>query len=383
MKLPISLSRGNRRSQPASAPASQPVNKSARNTVSATEAITQSQAISPAPLGAYEDAWAETVLHLSNTDVLSGPQNAIVFGAKVMGRQAVMLRLANLINARFAVDHHAAVYADIQQRVSASTMYSWTSVDSLYRGLVVAPMDWARDQLHIREDRELQKIIPQLDALLNVPVSKLNMLAVRDAFLRWLDHLGIQELALFIDDVTALAPEFVPVLLQMLLDTFPRGGRVSMKIGGLKHSLKLEERARRGGLGLQFNHDILTGLDLEQMLQAPDVSPSPIDPRQVFLLACLRKHAPAIAARVQSETAITWDALFEPADLWFRLFSASGWDVNVVGIAAENLLAALSSAERTKAEAPQVDQAVERAKVQVGVGVRAQKTTTATTAPAR
>src|SRR5512134_3206116 len=100
------------------------------------EAIAQSQAGDSSSLGPHSDQWAEIVLRFSNTDLLTGPQNSLIFGATAMGRQAVVMRLANLVNARFGAEHHAAVYVDLQQMVSASTVYTWTSVDAVYRELI-------------------------------------------------------------------------------------------------------------------------------------------------------------------------------------------------------------------------------------------------------
>jgi hypothetical protein len=355
MKLPRPWQRAEHSQQPTVNPAN------------ASDAITQSQAGDRAALGPYLDQWAETVLKSSNRELLTGLQNAIVFGTKSMGRQAVMLRLANLVNARFNVDHHAAVYVEIEQMVSASTVYTWTSIDVIYRGVVSAALTWARTQLRIKEDRELHKFAEQFETLLNVPVSKLDMLAVRDTFLHWLDRMGIQNLSLFVDDVSSLAPEFIPVLLQMLLDTFPRGGRVSFKIGGVKQLLKLEERAKRGALGMQFSHDILVGLDLDQVLQAPDVAASQLDPRQVFLLACIQKLAPNLAGPLQQQADPEWDKLFEPADVWFTLYKAGDFDISIVATALANLLPTLAGPELVKADLARIEQAVERAKVQSGL----------------
>jgi hypothetical protein len=131
MKLPKSWQRAERSQQPTVNPAN------------ASEAISHNQAGDRSALGPYLDQWAETVLRFSNKELLTGLQNAIIFGTKPMGRQAVMLRLANLVNARFGVDHHAAVYIEIEQMVSAprsipgrrSTPYTVVWCLRLYHGL--------------------------------------------------------------------------------------------------------------------------------------------------------------------------------------------------------------------------------------------------------
>jgi hypothetical protein len=319
------------------------------------------------PANPYIEQWADIVLRLSNSDLLAGPQNALIFGAKAMGRQAVMTRVAGMVNARRNTEHCAAVYIDMQQMVSASTVYTWTSVDAVYRDLISAPLIWARATVGARPDRELQKLEDKLMVLLDMPVAKLDMLAARDAFYAWMGRLGIQTLSFFVDDVSSLAPGFIPVLLQMLLDTFPRGSRVCFKLAGLKQSLKLEERAKRGALGMQFSHDILAGLDLEQLLQSGDVSPSQFDPRQIFLLACIQKLAPALVARVEPNPEPAWGNLFDPPEAWFGLFKGAEFDIEIVGAALENLLPELIAAPDAKADPPKIAQAAERAKAQAGL----------------
>lgn len=331
------------------------------------EAIAQCRAGDQSSIGPHTDQWAEIVLRFSNTDLLAGPQNALVFGTKPMGRQAVVTRIANLVNTRFSAERHAAVYVDLQQMVSASTVYTWTSVDAVYRELISSPLSWVRTKLRLKPDRELQKHETQLAALLDTPVSKLNALALRDTFYAWMDRLNVRSLSFYIDDVSALAPGFIPVLLQMLLDTFPRGGRVSFKLAGLKQALKLEERAKRGAVGMQFSHDILVGLDLEQLLQTSDVNASSFDPRQVFLLTCIQKLAPGLAARVEPKPDPTWENLFDPPGVWVNLFKGADYDMEVIGIALENLLPGLSESADLKADPLKVDQAVERARAQAGL----------------
>jgi hypothetical protein len=339
--------------------------------------VAESQAAGVSSIDPYVDQWAEIVVRVCNTELLTGHQNALIFGAQSSGRQSIMWRLVDMVNAGFEAEHHAAVYVELQQLVSASTVYTWTSVDAVYRALMTSPMTWAKNQLHLKPERDLQRLETQLNTLLDVPVAKLDMLAVRDVFHSWLDRLGVHRLSLFVDDVSALAPEFAPVLLQMLLDTFPRGSRVSIKLGAVKNALKLEERARRGQLGMQFSHDILVGLDLDQTLRLADTAATQSDPRQAFLLSCIEKFAPELLARVQPLAQAksaeqpkpdpAWAELFEPAETWFDLYKDSNFDIAIAGAALQNLLLSLSMEGQVKADRARIEQVVNRAKAQAGL----------------
>ncbi len=331
------------------------------------EAIPTSQAGEGTTLDPCVDQWAETVLRFSNLELLTGNQNVIIFGARAMGREAVMQRIAHLINVRYGAEHHAGLYVSIVKMVSISTVYTYTSVDALYRDLITAPFKWATTQLHVKEDRLFQKTTAQLNALLNVPVAKLDMLAVRELTLHWLDRMGVQYFSLILDELSTLAPEFIPVLLQMLLDTFPRGGRVSLKLGGDKQALKLQERGKNSALGMQISHDILMGLDLEQVLHSADLQASQFDPRQVFLLDRLQKIAPEQTARLKDTPDPAWETLFDPADAWFDLFTQANDDIELLEASLKILLAAQAEAPQGKLDRTKIEQAVNQAKVQAGL----------------
>ena len=251
--------------------------------------------------------------------------------------------------------------------VSVSTVYTYTSVDALYRDLITAPFKWATTQLHVKEDRTFQKTVGQLGELLNVPVAKLDMLAVRELVLHWLDRMGVQYFSLILDELSTLAPEFIPVLLQMLLDTFPRGGRVSLKLGGDKQALKLQERGKNSTLGMQVSHDILMGLDLEQVLHSADLQASQFDPRQVFLLDRLQKLAPEQTAHLKDTPDPAWEKLFDPVDAWFYLFTQANDDIELLEAALEILMPAQAVAPQGRLDRAKIEQAVNQAKVQAGL----------------
>ncbi|MCL5997745.1 MAG: hypothetical protein M1546_17065 [Chloroflexi bacterium] len=395
MKLPLPWRRAERKQQSSEQTSQRPPQRPTPQVPSSIglsrvgEAIAQSHAVENGPLNPYIDRWVDIVIGHSNVDLLTGHQNAIIFGTKSAGRQAIMTRVVDLVNARFGTEKRAAVYTELEQMVSASTLYAWTSVDAVYRELIASPLAWSKNKLHLKPDKELQKIETQLNKLLDVPVAKLDTMAVRDAFYAWLDRIGIQTFSLFIDNLTSLAPEFVPILLQMLLDTFPRGGRVSFKLGGMKSALKLEERAKRGPLsgqlGMQFSHDVLVGLDLDQLLRMADAGASPSDPRQIFLLASIQALAPDLAAVVKPQPDPMWAKLFDPEDAWLTLFKASDFEIDIVGAALENLLPALvptsSGAEPSKADVPKIEQAAHLAKAQAGLSKPDAQTKSAEPAP--
>jgi hypothetical protein len=355
MKLPFSWRRSNQDHQPSVALAQ------------AGDAIALAQVKDHVAINPLVDQWAEVVLRFSNLEMLTGNQNVIIFGTSAMGRQAVMRRIANLINVRFNAEHHAGLYVSISDKVSASTVYTFTSVDALYRDLITAPFRWATQQLHVKEDREFQKTTSQLEALLNVPVAKLDVLAVRELVSRWLDRMGIQYFSLILDDLSTLSPEFIPILLQMLLDTYPRGGRVSFKLGGEKQTVRLLERSKNNMLGMQLSHDILMGLDLEQVLHSPDVQASQFDPRQVFLLDRLQKIAPELAAQLTATPDPAWGTLFEPAEAWSGLFGLSDDNIELMEAALGALLLTRASAPEGKLNPERVEQAMNQAMIHAGL----------------
>lgn len=379
MKLPIPWLRGRSREEAGEA-------ADAGNRVDpsrAAEAIAASRAGHDVVTGRYVELWADTVMAHAQVELLAGTQNVVVFGAPTGGRQAVLFRVVNIINARFPNTRHAAVYVNLTDLASTSTVYTWTSIEGLYRGLVMAPLVWGKTQWRLKTDRRLAQIEAELEEHLAVQAARLDLMKVRAAVYAWMDRLGIQHLSLFMDDVSGLSADLTPVLLRMALDTFPRGSRVTLKLGGSKESFKLQERSRKDGVvGLQLNHDVLIGFDLEALLHARPVSsdtepaapategaaaqvsgdateqPAPvIDPRQVFLARCVQRIVPAIGAQLGLETAPQWEKLFGARDGWFDVFELAGFDVQLVGETMEQLLR-----EGTQFDRARVEQAVDQAK---------------------
>lgn len=342
----------------------------------AGEAIAASRAGQDVVTGKYVELWADTVMAHAQIELLAGTQNVVVFGAASGGRQAVLFRVINIINSRFATTRHAAVYVNLTDLASTATVYTWTSIEGLYRGLVMAPLVWGKTQWRLKTDRRLAQIEADLERHVAVQAAKLDLMKVRGAVCAWMDRLGIQHLSLFMDDVSGLSAELTPVLLRMALDTFPRGSRVTLKLGGSKESFKLQERSRKDGVvGLQLNHDVLIGFDLEELLHTrPIVSeteqtpaqaeagaaqepadtvdePAPvIDPRQVFLAKCVHRIVPAIGAQLGLETAPQWEKLFGARNGWFDVFELAGFDVQLVGETMEQLLREGTQFDRAKVE---------------------------------
>ena len=357
----------------------------------AGEVIPNSRAGQDVLTGKYAELWADTVMAHAQTELLAGTQNVVVFGAASGGRQAVLFRVINIINSRFGSTRHAAVYVNLSDLASTSTVYTWTSIEGLYRGLVMAPMVWGKTQWGLKTDRKLGQIEASLEEHVGVQAAKLELMKVRNAVYAWMDRLGIQHLSLFMDDVSGLAPELTPVLLRMALDTFPRGSRVTLKLGGSKESFKIQERSKKDGVvGLQLNHDVLVGFDLEELLHAKPIAPegqgsggaeepgsggagegssahpqmraeeegsqgaqeemTVIDPRQVFLAKCVQQILPAVGAQLGLETAPQWDKLFGARDGWFDVFELAGFDVQLVGQTMEQLLRGGAQFDRAKVE---------------------------------
>lgn len=310
--------------------------------------------------------WAETVLRFGYQDLLTGLQNTVVFGSRVMGRDAVMKHIADLINKRYAQERHAAIYVDIREQVTTATLYNFTSVDAVFRDLVRLPFGVNALPADEQTAREGAQHLVRLEALLGVPLGKYNLLAVRDVVLQWLDSLSVQNLTLVVDELSALAPEFTPILLQMLLDTFPRGGRITFRLGGEKQAMRLQERARKGALGMQVNHDILISLDLEQVLQSTDVKPSYSDPRQALLLGEVERISPSLAASLNEKPHPSWACLFDPPEAWYRLYESCEWNVELVVAALEYLLPALAEADGSKANIESINRATQFAKTHAG-----------------
>ncbi len=349
----------------------------------AGEAIAASRAGQDIVTGKYVELWADTVMAHAQVELLAGTQNVVVFGTASGGRQAVLFRVINIINARFMTTRHAAVYVNLTDLASTTTVYSWTSIEGLYRGLVMAPLTWAKTYWRLKTDRKLAQIEADLEEHVGVQAAKLDLMKVRADVYAWMDRLGIQHLSLFMDDVSGLSAELTPVLLRMALDTFPRGSRVTLKLGGSKESFKLQERSKKDGVvGLQLNHDVLIGFDLEELLHARPIAPETtqppaqseagaaqahdagaqesrdvpeepapvIDPRQVFLAKCVHRIVPAIGAQLGLETAPQWEKLFGVRNGWFDVFELAGFDVQLVGEAMEQLLREGACFDRARVE---------------------------------
>ncbi|MGQ9816247.1 MAG: hypothetical protein ACUVR3_14095, partial [Candidatus Roseilinea sp.] len=179
----------------------------------AGEAIAASRAGQDVVIGKYVELWADTVMTYAQIELLAGAQNVMVFGAANGGRQAVLFRVIDIINSRFMTTRHAAVYVNLADLASTATVYTWTSIEGLYRGLVMAPLVWGKTQWRLKTDRRLAQIEADLEQHIGVQAARLDLMKVRAGVYAWMDRLGIQRLSLFMDDVSGLPAELTPVLL--------------------------------------------------------------------------------------------------------------------------------------------------------------------------
>jgi hypothetical protein len=335
-----------------------------------SEAIARSRAGVGIPLGEYSRLWADVIAGAGLLKRLEGGQNALIFGAKAAGRQAVMTRAVDLVNRQFDTTQHAAVYVDVNEVASMSTTYTRISIQALYRSLILAPVVWYQSVIQdigAKPDRRSIKIAVRLEDQFASPCSTFDLLTIRQLFHAWLDRLGIQMLSLFLDDFSSLPADVAPVLLHMVANAFPRGSRVSLKLGATKKDLRLTRTTERDRVGLQMDHDIIVGLDIGRILESPSSNPSMSDPRQAFLLTCLDRLSPDLASRVHFQSKLHWDALFEPGDAWFELFTASGCDVDIIGVALEDLLPELVRLPERRVNVEMIHHAVGRAQAKVSL----------------
>jgi hypothetical protein len=294
-------------------------------------------------LNEYAIHWARVVERGDLLEPVINRHNVLIFGRSVSGRHEIMVHATNLVNAAFKEERHMAIYLDMQELVIMSTSLDWVSTETLFRDVVSAPLMWYRNLVQqsplqaernlLQADRELRRLKQALIGQLSRPFSEIDPIAVRIASFKWMDRLDIGAISLFLDNFSSLPSESGPIVLEMLSDVFPRGSRLSLKIGGNEENLIHERITSRGRVGLQVHHDLLIGLDVERILRSPDLRPSRNDPRQVFLLTLLDLHMPDIAARVQSQGKITWDSVFSPSESWFALFRESNFHIGIVGAA--------------------------------------------------
>jgi len=286
----------------------------------------------------------------------------VIYGSRASGRPVVMQRLVNLMNSQYPATLNAGVYVDLAQVRPVVTSPGPDQVDGLYRSLVLAPVAWMRDDVGLPPDKTLSQLEADLRSQVNVPAAKLDALRIRQTFQVWLTKLGVDHLSLFIDEMSVMPPDQAPLLLRMLLDTFPRGGRVVFKLGGRKDLLRVGERTGRAGVvGLQLNHDILVGLDLDEILSTPAINTgaqAPLsDPKQIFLASCIRQIVPAVADQLQLGARPQWHILFDPPDSWNDLYRLCDGDVTLVGRSVESLLR-----QSSRFSLPLIERAVELAR---------------------
>jgi hypothetical protein len=216
-------------------------------------------------------------------------------------------------------------------------------MEELYRSLLLAPAVWMREQVGVKPDKALLQIESDLRQQVSAPAPKWDLLLIRQAFQSWLNRLDIDHLSLILDEISMVPPDAAPVLFRMLLDTFPRGGQVILKLGGRKSAVRMGERAKHGGLvGLQLNHDVLVGLDLDELLSMPpaagDLDAASSDPKQAFLVSCVRRVVPAVADKLPNEERSQLAMLFDPPECWRDLFRLGGADAERIGRSVEILL---------------------------------------------
>ncbi len=329
------------------------------------QAIADHRAGQGIPIGRRARLWAEVLTCAGLLEPLIGHHNQLVLGTKAAGRQAIMLRAVDMVNARFESTRQAALYLDVRQLAALSTARQWTSLETLFRQLIQVPLNWHQALLQAAQaplDRALIDLTSRLREQL--ASADLDTLALRDLFYAWLDAAQIKTIALFLDDFSALPTDLGPVLLQMLEDTFPRGGRMRLIVAGTKEKLSVEKVTAQGSVGLQMKHDVLIGLDLDGIVKSEDLRPSLSEPRQAFIFNCIRAPFPQLAERVQHNSGLGWESMFHPREAWFDLFRASRFDVEIAAAALEDLLPDLLHQPDLKINAGGIATAVERARVQ-------------------
>lgn len=339
--------------------------RAAEKSLRLAEAITDHRAGQGIPIGARARLWAEVLTRAGLLEPLIGHHNQLVLGTKAAGRQAIMLRAVDMVNAGFESTRQAALYLDVRQLAALSTARQWTSLETLFRHLIQVPLNWHQAVLEAAQiplDRALTGLASQMREQL--ASADLDTLALRDLFYAWLDAAQIKTIALFLDDFSALPTDLGPVLLQMLEDTFARGGRVRLIVAGTKKKLLVEKVTPQGSVGLQMKHDVLIGLDLDGIVKSEDLRPSISEPRQAYLFSCIQALFPQLAERVQHSSGPGWEHIFHPPKAWFDLFRASRFNVEITAVALEDILPDLLRQPDLKINAEMIATAIERARVQ-------------------
>ena len=311
-----------------------------------SELIVTSQMSSPETQNRFIYDWVNILEELGYLRSLLGINNGVVFGSETNGRQAIFIRALNRINNRFLEDRHLALYVDMQQLISGARSHQWVSIEDLYRRLMKLPFVWYRtlaqhateaDEKLLMSNPYYRKWQNKLERILNEPLAEVNTLEIRRILYNWMDDCQIETITLFLDYFAELPLDGSLILLEKFKQTFPRGERVLLKLGGEADRLVVEQRTNEGRIGLQIHHDLLVDLDLEGLLTSPDFSPSLTDPRQHYLTTVLNALTrSSVSALVDGQ--LDWDSFFTPPDLWHQLFQITNYDIRLTGALLDELV---------------------------------------------
>lgn len=332
-----------------------------------------STAISTAKFGIefpeWISIWVNTLSQADLLDAVFASQNTVIYGDNSQGRQAIMLLAFEEINKHFETTRDVAIYLDIGALAQESTVHSLISIEDLYRKIVLSPLVWYE---HILDSQQISyRAFPlffkRMERSLYKPSTEMDYQVIGDAFKKWLNQEEIENIHLLLDNFSALPNTIAPTVLQMLKNSFPRGSQVILKVAGSKKSTHLETIAMEGHIGLQIHHDIVVGLNLDDLLKTPNLESLVTDPRQAFLVEIMRTHAPQLISEVENPATVTlfWGSLFQEETLWFDVFKLGKFDISRAGDIFEDLTIEALSNPNAKISYEMIQHASARVNVKI------------------
>jgi hypothetical protein len=295
-------------------------------------------------------AWVETLLEHNLLTPLFSPGRYILLGTPEMGSTAILGYVVSAINSSFAKDGRMCIYVDVAEAARGTRGMGYVSMEEVYRSILWSGVQHPVKRLQTQLSRGsfqrtgLERMLNEIDGILKSGLTRMSPLAVRRSTVQVWNRLGIREVIFAIENLTRLDPATIPVLLELLQQTFGRIASVSYIIAGDPSTLILNKKTEEGSIGVQLSHDVRIALHLGGLLLSQASLGREEDTVRLNYLARLIQPYPINTISKQDRSLIR--GLFSPPETWKLVFDRNKGNLVAIDASFEKLIEHYNSSDK-------------------------------------
>jgi len=288
--------------------------------------------------------WVETLNEYGYLAPLTSVGNHIVLGTPQMGGTSIFRYLVSRFNTSFPEHAGMCAYVDVNQIVMSHKNTGYVSIEEIYRQVIWSSIKFPMAELESQikqgafKRTGLAKLLRDVDGILKSSLSKIEPTTLRQILFKIWQIIGVKRVIYIVDNITALEPGAVPVLLEYMLRTFGRTPSVSFIISGDPTTLVLNKRTNDGNVGAQLSHDVNIALNISEILLSKAKQDQDIYTIRTSYLAKLIKFIqPAIELPEKNNISIVQEFFHNP-EAWDAIFNLNNGELENISASIQEVV---------------------------------------------